>query len=154
GKCCFLVRQCHDDRHLTADQVGRQFRQSIVVITRPTIFERDVAALDKAGFVEGLAERIDKVLVGIRRSAAEMSDYRHDPKLAASEQRPGRSNAEPCDELPSNHERCPPVGYVPVHRKQKLAQSGEVGRPELFRLTSAAEMSLPADSVEKVSKHR
>ena len=40
--------------------------------------------------------------------------------------------------------------YVPVRRKRKLAQSGEVARPELFRLTSPAECLFPGDAVEKV----
>ena len=45
-----------DDGDPTADQVGRQFRQAIVVIVRPAVFDRHVAALDVAGFAQALAE--------------------------------------------------------------------------------------------------
>ena len=38
-----------DDGHPPADQIGRQLRQSTVIITRPTEFDCYVAALDVAG---------------------------------------------------------------------------------------------------------
>ncbi len=40
-----------DHRHLTVDQVGRQFRQPITLIVRPAIFNRYVPTLDIAVFV-------------------------------------------------------------------------------------------------------
>ena len=48
---------CDDHRHLAADQIGRQRRQSIVLTFRPAIFDRDVLALDIAGLLQALAER-------------------------------------------------------------------------------------------------
>ena len=46
-----------DHGDLTADQIGRQSRQASVLALRPAIFDRHVAALDVAGFVQALAER-------------------------------------------------------------------------------------------------
>ena len=46
-----------DHGHLTADQIGRQRRQSIVLALGPAVFDRDVLALDIAGFVQALPER-------------------------------------------------------------------------------------------------
>ena len=43
--------------HLTANQIGRQCRQSVVLILRPAIFDRYVLAFDIAGFSQALAER-------------------------------------------------------------------------------------------------
>jgi hypothetical protein len=39
-----------DDCHSTADQIGGQFRQSIVVILRPSVFDSHVLAVVVAGF--------------------------------------------------------------------------------------------------------
>ena len=47
--------------HLTANQIGRQCRQSIVFALRPAIFDRHVPALDIAGFAQALAERAQTV---------------------------------------------------------------------------------------------
>ena len=46
-----------DHRHLTANQIGRQRRQPIILALRPAVFDRDVPALDIAGFAQALAER-------------------------------------------------------------------------------------------------
>src|SRR5262249_17824346 len=62
-RCCGLGRargaaaagEYH--RHLTADQIGRQRGQSIVVTLRPTVFDHDILAIDVAGFAERLAKR-------------------------------------------------------------------------------------------------
>jgi hypothetical protein len=42
---------------LPADQIGGQSRQSLVMALRPTVFDRDVATLDKTRLVEALVER-------------------------------------------------------------------------------------------------
>ena len=38
--------------HLSANQIGRQCRQSIVLVFCPTVFDRHVAAFDIAGFTQ------------------------------------------------------------------------------------------------------
>ena len=102
-------RRCrsHDHRHLAADQIGRQRRQPIELALGPAIFDRDVAALDVAGFAQALAERGQ-----VRRSrtlsaiAAEKPDHRHRRLLRARRERPrGRRAAEQRDELRRVH--CP-----------------------------------------------
>ena len=45
-----------DHGHLPANQVGRQRRQTVGLILRPAIFDRDVLALDIACFLQALAE--------------------------------------------------------------------------------------------------
>ena len=47
-------RSDHGD--LSPHQIARQGRQPIVLLLRPAIFDRDIAALDKAGFSQALAE--------------------------------------------------------------------------------------------------
>ena len=38
--------------HPTANQIGRQFRQPVVLIRRETVFDRDVLALDETRFLQ------------------------------------------------------------------------------------------------------
>jgi len=45
-----------DDGHRPVYEIGRQFRQPIVIAVGPTVFDRHVAALDIAGFTEALTE--------------------------------------------------------------------------------------------------
>ena len=42
-----------DHGHLPANQIGRQRRQPIILTVRPAVFDRDVLALDIAGFAAG-----------------------------------------------------------------------------------------------------
>ena len=42
-----------DDGHTTADQVGHQRRQAIVLALQPVVLDRHVLALDVAGFARG-----------------------------------------------------------------------------------------------------
>ena len=46
-----------DHGHVTADQVGHECRQAIVLTLQPVVLDRHVLALDVAGFVEAFAER-------------------------------------------------------------------------------------------------
>src|SRR5436305_14614566 len=66
-----------DDRHLTPDKIGRQTGQSIVVTLRPPKLDRDVLALDVAGFVQTLAERSNKRGPLCERCTAEKTDHWH-----------------------------------------------------------------------------
>ena len=49
-----------DHGHRPANQFGRQRRQPIGLIFRPAVFDRDVLALDEAGFLQALAERLTR----------------------------------------------------------------------------------------------
>ena len=46
-----------DHGHLSADQIGHQCRQAIVLALQPVVLDRHVLAFDVAGFVEAFAER-------------------------------------------------------------------------------------------------
>ena len=88
---------------LAGNQLGRQRRQSFVLIFRPPAFDRDILPLDVTGLSQPLAERGDELSVSSRRSAAEESDYRHPPLLRARGERPRRRTAKQCDEVAASH---------------------------------------------------
>src|SRR5262245_58083217 len=50
-----------DDGYPAADQIGRQFRQPIIVIVRPEVFDGHVLALDIASFAEPFSECCGKI---------------------------------------------------------------------------------------------
>ena len=66
-----------DHGHRPANQFSHQSRQSIRAIFRRAKFDRDVLALDEAGFLQALAERGHEVRCGGERRAAEKPDHRH-----------------------------------------------------------------------------
>ena len=43
-------RDCNDDVHLTTNEVSRQLWQSIILIFRPAVFDRDVSTFNVASF--------------------------------------------------------------------------------------------------------
>src|SRR5262249_25857405 len=95
-------RACGHHSHLPATQVGRKLWQSIVLILRPTIFDRHVPALDKSGFLEALAECGHQVGPIGKRSAVEETDHRH--CLRPHDERPGgHCPAEQRDERATFH---------------------------------------------------
>jgi hypothetical protein len=56
GRGCGLGCQCRWDsacgnhRHAAANQIGRQFRQAIILIVGPAVFDGNVLALDEGRF--------------------------------------------------------------------------------------------------------
>ena len=95
-----------DHVHLTADQLGRQRRQSITSAIRPAEFDGDVLALDKAGFMQAPAKGGDIGREPVGRLAVEEAYDRHRPLLRACGEGPDRWRgraAEKCDELPPSH---------------------------------------------------
>ena len=94
-----------DDRYMSANQIGRHFRQPIVLTFRPTEFDRQVATLDVAHFPQAFAVRSNEVRERRRRCATEKPDYRHRRLLPVRGERPkGRGAAEERDELAPSHE--------------------------------------------------
>jgi hypothetical protein len=74
----------------TPNQIGDHFRNPIIVSFQPTVFDRHVLPLDKAGFGEASAEvgeNFDRVL---GRPRAQISDHRHRLLLRSRRQRPRR----------------------------------------------------------------
>ncbi len=69
------VAAARDDHlRLAADQISRQFRQPIIMALRPAEFDRQVAPLDIAGFVQCRAKRGDKRGVRVGRARAQETD--------------------------------------------------------------------------------
>jgi hypothetical protein len=77
-----------DYRHATADEVGHERWQAIVLALQPMVLDRRVLALDVAGFVESLTERSHLAHRGVRRPAADEADDRHRRLLRARWQWP------------------------------------------------------------------
>src|SRR5262245_34139396 len=88
-----------NDGYSTTNQIGCQRRQLIVAALRPTIFYRQILALDIAGFLQALTESTQAVFVQVRRIAAQKSDHGHRRLLRARRERPRRRAAEQRDEL-------------------------------------------------------
>ena len=80
----------------TADEVGHERRQAIVLALQPVVLDRHVLALDVAGFVEGFAERRAKARGFVGRSGADKADDRHCRLLRTRRERPSRRAAEQC----------------------------------------------------------
>jgi len=61
----------------TANEIDRQFRQTIVPALRPAVFDRHVLALDVAGLGEAAPERSQHVGPLGRRPGIDEPDHRH-----------------------------------------------------------------------------
>ena len=93
-----------DHGHLSADQIGHQRRQAIVLALQPVVLDRHVLAFDVAGFVEAFAERGHKARGGIGRPVSDKPDHRHRRLLRARGERPcTAAAAKKRDELASLH---------------------------------------------------
>jgi hypothetical protein len=89
-----------DHGHPTADQIGREYRQSVILTFCPAIFDRHVLADDVTALAQTPTERGQEVLAPPGRSTVEPSDYRHRRLLRARRERPrGDHAAEKRDEL-------------------------------------------------------
>jgi hypothetical protein len=70
------------------DEISRQFRQSIVSATRPTVFNRDVAAFDKSHLAQALVKGKQPTCRRVGRIRAEVSDCRKLGSLGTCSERP------------------------------------------------------------------
>ena len=110
-----------DNGHATADEVGHERRQAIVLALQPVVLDRHVLALDVAGFVEAFTERSGKARGGLGRPAADEADHRHRRLLRARRERPRRRRAaEQRDELASPHIRTQAQGPALYRLKRVL----------------------------------
>jgi hypothetical protein len=78
---------CDDQGHLTASQIGRQFRQPIGLIVRPAIFDRHILALDVAGLFQPMAECGQLLRIRIGEGRVQEPDHRHRGLLRARRER-------------------------------------------------------------------
>jgi hypothetical protein len=103
GKGSCRANRCDDDRHQTLHQIGRQVREPAVVAVRPAEFDRDIAALGKAGFSKALSERREKTGVRLGKARMEKSDDLRRGLLRARRDWPrGCRAAQQRDEPPSS----------------------------------------------------
>src|SRR5262245_17838284 len=112
-----------DDHDITTNQIGRQRRQSVVLVFCPAILDRHVLTLDVAGFLEPKAERGDVRRTPLRRCAVEKSDQRRLLLRAHCKRPRDRCAANERDER------------APVHSITSSARESNVGgtsRPSAF----------------------
>src|SRR5262249_31795973 len=90
-------------RNLTANQIGRQALQAIVLTLARPDFDRNVLALDEAGFPQSTPEGRHHVRRRGGRATLQHPDYRLSPLLPPRRERPRRRPADQRDELASLH---------------------------------------------------
>src|SRR5262249_11699830 len=81
--CSNEGRSCKNHSHLTADQIGRQFRQSLEVVLRPAIFDPYVLSFNEARFHEAPSDCGPERPGQVWRSVMEEPDYRRRRLLRA-----------------------------------------------------------------------
>ena len=136
-----------DNCNATADEVGHERRQAIVLAAEPVVLDDHVLALNVAGFAEAFSERGRMSSGAIERPTADEAYHRHRRLLCARRERPrsGRA-AEDCDELPPPHGTDPgePKRYVEI--LPDLAQKC-VAKVTQFRAASGTYQHLPTRAV-------
>jgi len=85
-----LAGDRNNDPHLPPDQVGRQFRQPVVLATRPAIFGRHVPAFDKARVAQARAKSCQTIGVLLLCTGVQKPDHRCGQLLRARRDRPHR----------------------------------------------------------------
>jgi hypothetical protein len=94
----------YDRGYAAADEIGRERRQPIILIFRPTVFNLNVPAHNIAGVLQALEKRNGEVLVVIISGLyAEIPNHRHRRLLRPRRERPRRRAPEPRHELPPPH---------------------------------------------------
>src|ERR1700726_4677598 len=83
-----------DHRHLTAYQVGCEVGQSVGLVLRPAIFDRQILAFDITSFFQALAERAQAECVKVGGIDGKESYHRHRGRLRAYRERPCHRAAE------------------------------------------------------------
>src|SRR5262249_46209363 len=87
-----------DDGNAAANQLGRQARQSIVIILRRAVFDRYILALDIASVLEALTESAQTIHARVEHIGVEKSDYRHCRLLPGCRERPREGRAAECSQ--------------------------------------------------------
>src|SRR6516165_7881038 len=95
----------YDYSALTANEIGRQRRQSPLSILCPAVFNRNVLSLNITCFSQATSQRHHEFSRSIRRRASEEPDYWHRRLLRARCERPRCRAAEKRDELAPLHLR-------------------------------------------------
>src|SRR5262245_46706042 len=100
------------------------------MIIRPAIFDRDILALDIAGFIQALTERGREGHIARSCRAVEKPDHRNRRLLPARRERPRRDDAtEQRDEL------APPIKKLTAHETAAAGLSSTEKPSSARRLT-------------------
>src|ERR1043166_860521 len=83
--------------------MGGLIRQSIIFAFSPAILNPHTSALNIAGVVQALVERVHTIRPRVRRFATEKSDDRHRGFLRTCSDRPHGRTASQCNEIPPPH---------------------------------------------------
>src|SRR5262249_47452893 len=113
-RCCLLRRQRGigtkrgEYGYPNAHQLGSKLWQSIVLLLRPTVFDRDALTLAVAGFQKTLSKSRQPRSKTLGRPGTEITDYRQRTLLRARRQRPKkrrrrRRAADERDERAASH---------------------------------------------------
>ena len=86
-----------DHGHATADKIGHEGRQAVVLAVQPVVLDHHVLALDGAGFVEAFTERSGLAHGGLGRPAADKADHRQCRLLRTRRERPRSCCAAQCE---------------------------------------------------------
>jgi hypothetical protein len=68
---------CGNHGNATTNQIGRHFRQLLVVAFCPSVLDRDVAALVVTGLAQPSAKCRQEEAISLQRSAVEESNHRY-----------------------------------------------------------------------------
>ena len=139
-----------DDRNLTADEIGGQVGQPVVMALRPAVLDHDIPSLDEAHRVQAPSEFADKFRVALSRSGVKETDDRHRRLLRTRREWPGCGRAgDNFNEFAPPHRRprghhpgilpvqaravsAPVMGVCPKRRRARLLDhligAGEYGR--------------------------
>jgi len=116
------------------NQISRKLGKPIVLISRGAIFDYDVLAFNKIGFLQTPTQSRKARRRLLARSNPEISDHRHGRLLRASGERPRcRHAAEQRNEFAPLHVLPSAESHTLPHRWQ------DVGRPAALRVTAKSQ---------------
>jgi hypothetical protein len=90
GRKCRRIASGGDNGHASADEVGHERLQAIVLAAEPVVLDEHVLALDVAAFAEAFGERGCMARGAIERPTADKADHWQRRLLRARRERPCR----------------------------------------------------------------
>src|SRR5262249_45196214 len=92
-----------DQGDVLANQVGRQLRQSVGLVLRPAIYDRDILTLEVAAVFQATVKSLQATREHFGRYDIKKPNCRHGRPLRPRHNRPCRRAAEQRDELAAPH---------------------------------------------------
>jgi hypothetical protein len=134
--------------YLTADEVGRKSRQSIVLRIRPPVLDRHVPSFDIASSIQSPAKRRQHVAIGFGIPGAEPPNHRHRRLLPPTYHGPRRRTSDPCNECSPSHLRPPETLQQPIADNGPLEREQPqpvASRRRLWRTYAVPSQTGPTD---------